>query len=150
MCILEKGRKNDETMRTENLNNREDNNIETKNDCVEEDPEAFTEKQDLLLAFTRYCKDRGFIPTSDKKFIEDFRKQVYCRETQIKTGNRRPRVFQGIKLNLSHATITGITGITPFPTSTLEDFPPELENKSCDPCAPYDQLGSAHAADVHI
>ena len=68
------------------------------NDCVEEDPEAWVEKQEVLAAFAGYCRDRGFIPCSDKKFLEDFKKQVYCREFMPKVGGRQVRALRGIRL----------------------------------------------------
>jgi len=109
------------------------------NDCIIIESEATEEKQIILNAFAGYCKAHGFVPVSDKKFVEEFRKQVYCRETQIKVGDRRPRVFQGVKLTGKPSLITGITGITGLSTSVLENYSSgEPDRKPCDPRDPCD------------
>jgi len=50
------------------------------NTHITEDPETFEVKQDLVNAFNQYCKHRGFIPVSDRKFYEQLRKTLYTRD----------------------------------------------------------------------
>ncbi len=68
------------------------------NDCIIEDPQAREDKQNVLRAFNQYCKDNGFVPPSDMKFIKEFRNQVYYRETQKTVKKQRIRFMLGIKL----------------------------------------------------
>lgn len=81
-------------------------------ECILEEPDEHEEKEDVLRAFEVYCKKKGFISPSDTKFYKEFKKKVFCRETQIRIGKRRPRVFKGIKLSENVTGVTSVTGST--------------------------------------
>jgi len=49
------------------------------NEYLEEDREAFEIKQDVLNAFNDYCRGKGFVALSDRKFMERFKKITYFR-----------------------------------------------------------------------
>lgn len=74
------------------------------NDHISEEPQAFEVKQDLVNAFFNYCKNKGFVPISNKRFFEDFKKTVWVREPrptlyseEHPQGKQTP-CYQGVKL----------------------------------------------------
>jgi len=68
------------------------------NTCIEEDPEAWTLKQDIFTAYAKYCKKKGFVAYSDRKFVEAFKKLTFYREFMPKVEGRQQRAWKGIKL----------------------------------------------------
>lgn len=54
------------------------------NEYIEEEKENFEIKQDVFTAFHQYCKNKGFVPISDRKFIEQFKKTAWVREYKPK------------------------------------------------------------------
>ena len=74
------------------------------NQHITEDPECFEVKQDLVNAFTQYCKNRGFIPVSDRKFYEQLRKTLYLRDyrpklyTKDHPDGKQTHCYKGIQL----------------------------------------------------
>jgi len=74
------------------------------NTHITEDPESFEVKQDLVNAFNLYCKQRGFIPVSDRKFYEQLRKTLYTRDYHPKLyskeypNGKQTATYRGIKL----------------------------------------------------
>ena len=54
------------------------------NEYIEEDAESFEIKQDLVNAFSLYCRQRGFVAISDRKFFEQFKKTAYVRDYKPK------------------------------------------------------------------
>ena len=85
------------------------------NTHITEDPECFEVKQDLVNAFTQYCKTRGFIPVSDRKFYEQLRKTLFLKDykpklyTKEHPDGKQTSCYKGIKLtgfNLSERYAT--------------------------------------------
>ena len=74
------------------------------NDYIEEEREAFEIKQDVLTAFYEYCKTKGFVPLSERKFIERFKKIAYVRNykpkiwTEETPKGKQIACWRGIKL----------------------------------------------------
>lgn len=84
-------------------------------ECVLEEPDEYVEKDELLRAFEGYCKSKGFITVSDNRFFKQFKRQIWSKETQIRIGQRRPRVLKGIKLSKNVTNVTDVTGSTNSP-----------------------------------
>lgn len=69
-------------------------------------------KQDVINAFFQYCKDKGYVPLSDRKFVENFKKVAWVRESQPTLYNvdhpngKRFRIWKGIELNGFSSTET--------------------------------------------
>ena len=75
------------------------------NDFIEDDREGFEIKQDVLTAFYEYCKTKGFVPLSERKFIERFKKIAYVRNykpklwTDENPKGTQTHCWRGIKLS---------------------------------------------------
>jgi len=75
------------------------------NNHITETPGNTEIKQDVINAFFQYCKDKGYVPLSDRKFVESFKKVTWVRESQPTFYNeehpdgKRFRVWKGIELN---------------------------------------------------
>ena len=74
------------------------------NQHIVESHECFEIKQDVIKAFHKYCREKGFIPMSDRSFVEQLKKTVYVKESRIKLytcehpNGERFRVWKGIEL----------------------------------------------------
>jgi P4 family phage/plasmid primase-like protien len=72
---------------------------------IEEDRESFELKQDILTAFYMYCKNKGFLPLSERAFIERFKKLAWVREyhpklwTDENPQGKQYACWRGIKLS---------------------------------------------------
>ena len=51
------------------------------NNHLVESHENFEIKQDVIKAFHTYCRNKGFIPLSERKFVEQFKKTVYAKKS---------------------------------------------------------------------
>lgn len=75
------------------------------NNHITETPKSSEIKQDVINAFFQYCKAKGYVPLSDRKFIENFKKIAWVRESQPTLyneehpGGKRFRIWKGIELN---------------------------------------------------
>jgi P4 family phage/plasmid primase-like protien len=75
------------------------------NEYIEEDREAFEIKQDVLNAFNDYCRGKGFVALSDRKFMERFKKIAYFRAYRPKLWTddapkgKQHHCMRGIKLS---------------------------------------------------
>lgn len=75
------------------------------NDYIEEEQDSFEIKQDVLNAFYQYCKNKGFVPLSERKFIERFKKVAWIRNykpklwTEENPKGKQIACWRGIKLN---------------------------------------------------
>lgn len=58
----------------------------------------------MIKAFHTYCRTKGFVPLSDRKFVEEFKKTVFVRESRltlystVHPDGERYRVWKGIEL----------------------------------------------------
>lgn len=74
------------------------------NNFIVESHECFEIKQDVIKAFYSYCREKGFIPLSERKFVEQFKKTVFVRESRLTLyteehpGGERFRVWRGVEL----------------------------------------------------
>jgi len=74
------------------------------NTYIEESHENIEIKQDVIKAFYSYCREKGFIPLSERKFIEQFKKTVFVRENRLTLYTKdhpkgeRFRVWRGVEL----------------------------------------------------
>jgi phage/plasmid-associated DNA primase len=74
------------------------------NNHIVEAHECFEIKQDVIKAFHRYCRQKGFVPLSDRKFIEQFKKTVFVRDSRLTLYTSehpmgdRFRVWKGVEL----------------------------------------------------
>ena len=74
------------------------------NEYIVEEWNSFELKQDLINAFFSYCKKKGFIPKSDRKFYEEFKKTVYVRDYHPKLysaeypNGKQVACYKGVKL----------------------------------------------------
>jgi phage/plasmid-associated DNA primase len=74
------------------------------NNYIIESHENIEIKQDVIKAFHTYCRNKGFIPLSERKFVEQFKKTVYVREnrltlyTKSNPEGERFRVWRGVEL----------------------------------------------------
>jgi putative DNA primase/helicase len=74
------------------------------NTYVIENHESFEIKQDIIKAFHTYCREKGFVPLSDRKFIEQFKKTVFVRESRLTLytetwpEGERFRVWKGVEI----------------------------------------------------
>lgn len=75
------------------------------NDFIEENSESFEIKQDVLNAFNDYCRNKGFVAYSDRKFMERFKKIAYIRAYRPKLWTdetpkgKQHHCMKGIKLS---------------------------------------------------
>ena len=75
------------------------------NTYIEEDPQGFEIKQDVIDAFYQYCKKKSFISPSNRTFIERFKKIAYVREyypklwTDEHPKGKQIHSWRGIKLS---------------------------------------------------
>lgn len=67
-------------------------------DVVIQDPEAEIEKDKVYQAFVDYCKSKAFIPKSKNKFFEQFKTDVWYRESQSSVDGLRVRILKGVAL----------------------------------------------------
>ena len=69
-----------------------------------ENHEAFEIKQDIIKAFHTYCREKGFVPCSERKFVEQLKKTVHVRESRLTLYTKdapegdRFRVWRGVEL----------------------------------------------------
>lgn len=74
------------------------------NNHIAETHESFEVKQDEIKAFHTYCRTKGFVPLSERKFDEEFKKTVFVRESRItvhipeKPEGTRIQVWKGVDL----------------------------------------------------
>ena len=74
------------------------------NQHIIENHEAFEIKQDIIKAFYAYCKRKGFVPVSERRFVEEFKKTIHVRESRLTLYTRdnpegdRYRVWRGVEL----------------------------------------------------
>lgn len=74
------------------------------NNYIMESHENIEIKQDIIKAFHNYCREKGFVPVSERKFIEEFKKIVFVRESRLTlfTNEHREgerfRVWRGVEL----------------------------------------------------
>ena len=74
------------------------------NDHITEEMNSFEIKQDVINAFFTYCKQKGFIAKSDRKFYEEFKKKVYVRDYHPKLystehpNGKQFACYRGVKL----------------------------------------------------
>ncbi len=66
---------------------------------VENDVEAWVEKDDVYEVYVEFCKREGLIVKANNVFTSDLKRICpWVRETQKRVGSRRPRVWLGIRL----------------------------------------------------
>lgn len=97
------------------------------NECILQTyGEEYIEKDDIRRVFVAWCKQKGAIPPSDVSFYKALKDNMYYKETQIRVGSRRPRVFRGVTFTEGVVSVTGVTGVTPFPIlankNTMEKY----------------------------
>ena len=74
------------------------------NEYIVEEWNSFEIKQNLINAFFTYCKKKGFIPKSDRKFYEEFKKTVYVRNyhptlySAEHPNGKQVACYKGVKL----------------------------------------------------
>ena len=74
------------------------------NNHIIESHENIEIKQDVIKAFYSYCRKKGFVPFSERKFIEQFKKTVFVRESRLTLYTKenpkgeRFRVWRGVEL----------------------------------------------------
>ena len=74
------------------------------NEHITEDRESFEIKQDVINAFFQYCKNKGFVPKSDRTFYEDFKKITMLRNytpklyTEEHPEGKQIAAWRGIQL----------------------------------------------------
>ena len=74
------------------------------NNHIVESHENIEIKQDVIKAFYSYCLEKGFVPFSERKFVEQFKKTVFVRESRLTLYTRehqdgdRFRVWRGVEL----------------------------------------------------
>jgi len=67
-------------------------------DCIEEEPEEYVVKDRLYNAFKTYCKQNGYPVSSEKKFTEWLKKEVYVTEYRPSINGEQKRTWRGIQL----------------------------------------------------
>ncbi len=93
------------------------------NNHIIESHECFEIKQDVIKAFNSYCREKGFVPVSERKFIEQFKKIVFVRESRLTLFTKehregeRFRVWRGVEL-------IGDVSKTQFSTKRDNSIPP--------------------------
>ena len=74
------------------------------NEHIAENTEPFEIKQDVINAFFQYCKNKGFVPKSDRTFYEDFKKITMLRnytpklDTEEHPEGKQVAAWRGIQL----------------------------------------------------
>jgi len=93
------------------------------NNYIIESHENIEIKQDIIKAFHTYCREKGFVPVSERKFIEEFKKIVFVRESRLTLFTKehregeRFRVWRGVEL-------IGDVSKTQFSTRRDNSIPP--------------------------
>ena len=83
------------------------------NECILQTyGEEYIEKDDIRRVFVAWCKQKGAIPPSDISFYKALKDNMYFKETQLRIGNRRPRVLKGVTFTEGVVSVTGVTDVT--------------------------------------
>ena len=77
------------------------------NTHIIENHEAYEIKQDIIKAFHTYCNEKGFVQLSERRFVEQFKKNLHVRESRLTLYTKthpegdRFRVWRGVELDNS-------------------------------------------------
>ena len=83
------------------------------NECILQTyGDEYIEKDDTRRVFVSWCRQKGVIPIGDVQFYKALKDNLYLKETQIRVGDRRPRVYKGLSWTDQALSVTGVTNVT--------------------------------------